>query len=61
VNYHVRAYDVPGGCAVCIDLPRPGVRLELHGRTLVLLSHRGARVTTVDTRTMRVAVIRTRD
>jgi hypothetical protein len=50
----VHALDTVKRRAVCLDLPRKGAKLELWGRRLLVLTRSGARVATIDTRTMRV-------
>ena len=50
----VHALDTTTRTAVCIDLPRPGMKLRLRGSRLVVLTQAGAHVATIDTRTMRV-------
>jgi hypothetical protein len=49
----VHALDTVARRAVCIDLPRPGAKLELRGRRLIVLNQVHAPVASIDTRTMR--------
>jgi hypothetical protein len=50
----VHALDTVRRLAACVDLPRPGMRLALRGRRLLVSRTDGSRVAAVDTRTLKL-------